>query len=164
MSAPSESAIGNAPDATDLFIAVGAVVKRLRRMPLPGAAGLEKLHGAGPAPRHIAALLHIAANEPIGMSELAERLHVSLATMSQVVTELGDWGLVVRTSDENDRRRTFVSVAAEHRPLTSALVEQRLRPVQRTLDRLSPDDAAALIRGLAVFAEELDTTLKESAQ
>lgn len=159
-SAPPQAVRG--PDSTDLFIALGAVVKRLRRMPLPESTGLDRMHGAGPAPRHIAALLHIAAHEPIGMTELADRLHVSLATMSQVVTELGDWGLVVRTSDEADRRRTLVSVAREHRPVTSAMVEQRLRPLQRALKRLSPDEAAALVCGLTVLAEELDTTMKES--
>jgi DNA-binding MarR family transcriptional regulator len=148
-----------APEPTDLFVALGAVVKRLRHNPLPGGdAAHNAFHGANPAPRHIAALLHIAAHGPIGMTELAERLHVSLATMSQVVTELGDWGLVERSTDTDDRRRTLVTVAAEHRPLTRAMLDQRLRPMQRTLRRLEPAEAAALLHGLLILAEELDHT------
>jgi DNA-binding MarR family transcriptional regulator len=139
-----------------LFLALGSVVKRLRHSPLPGADhGHAAFANAHPAPRHIAALLQIAADGPIGMSELAERLHVSLATTSQVVTELGDWGLIERSSDDADRRRTLVSVASAHRPLTRAIIDQRLRPLQRTLRRLEPDEAAALLRGLVVLAEEL---------
>ena len=146
-----------APTPTELFVALGSVVKRLRHSPLPGAdqAHGGALAGANPAPRHIAALLQIATDGPIGMSELADRLHVSLATMSQVVTELADWGLIERTSDEADRRRTLVSVAAAHRPLTRAIIDQRMRPLQRTLRRLEPDEATALLRGLVVLAEEL---------
>ena len=50
-----------------------------------------------------------------------------------------------------------MSVAAAHRPLTRAIIDQRLRPLQRTLRRLEPDEAAALLRGLVVLADELDT-------
>jgi DNA-binding MarR family transcriptional regulator len=147
----------DAPQATDLFVALGAVVKRLRHHPLPGSErGENALGGANPAPRHVAALLQIAADEPIGMTDLAERLRVSLATMSQVVTELADWGLIERSSDESDRRRTLVSVAAEHRPLTQAILDHRLLPLHRTLQRLNPDETAALLRGLVVLAEELE--------
>jgi hypothetical protein len=125
------------PTPTELFLALGAVVKRLRHNPLPGTEqGHAAFGGAHPAPRHIAALLQIAADGPIGMSDLAERLHVSLATTSQVVTELGEWGLIERSTDDGDRRRTLVSVAAAHRPLTRAIIDQRLRPLQRTLRRL----------------------------
>jgi len=154
-----------APSPTELFLALGSVVKRLRHSPLPGAEhGHAAFGNAQPAPRHIAALLQIATDGPIGMSELADRLHVSLATMSQVVTELGEWGLIERTTDESDRRRTLVSVAAAHRPLTRAIIDQRLRPLQRTLRRLEPDEAAALLRGLVVLAEELDAVTAASAK
>lgn len=152
--APSAASRAPAPEATELFIALGAVVKRLRRNPLPNET--TTFVGTSPAPRHIHALLHIAADGPIGMTELAERLNVSLATMSQVVTELGDWGLIERTTDEADRRRTLVSVAPEHRPMIQAILDSRMQPLQSTLRRLSPADSAALVRGLLVLSEELD--------
>src|SRR5437016_9096659 len=110
--APAGSAVAAA--ATELFIALGAVVKRLRHNPITGDESLRAaLQGQGrsPAPRHIAALLHVAAEERIGMSELADQLSISLATASQVVTDLADWGLVERSTDTVDRRRTLVSVA-----------------------------------------------------
>jgi DNA-binding MarR family transcriptional regulator len=145
------------PASTDLYVALAAVVKRLRHNPLPGSErGESALNHADLAQRHVGALLRIAADGPIGMSDLAERLHVSLATMSQLATELADRGLIERTVDPADRRRTFVSVAAEHRPLTEAILDSRLRPLQRALDRLEPAEAAALLRGLFVLADELD--------
>jgi DNA-binding MarR family transcriptional regulator len=157
-------------ESTDLFIAVGAVAKRLKSRQV---AAQETLQGIPFAPRHVATLLQIGHDEPVGMSELAERMNVSLATASQVVTDLEEWGLVERVTDPSDRRRTSVRIAAAHRPAISAIFEQRLRPLGRTLRRLEPEERSALIRGLRVLAEELDraagdaptkTTRKETAR
>jgi len=147
------------PDSSDLLIALGAVVKRLKNRPLPEHSSLS---GMPFAPRHISTLLQIAQAAPLGMSELAERMNVSLATISQVVTDLEEWGLVERTTDAADRRRTLVNVAAAHRPTTRLILEQRLRPLDRALRRLEPDERTALIRGLGVLAEELDRNDKSN--
>ena len=146
-------------ESTDLFIALGAVSKRLR---IRQVAAQESLQGIPFAPRHVATLLQIGQDEPVGMSELADLMNVSLATVSQVVTDLEEWGLVERVADPRDRRRTSVRITAEHRPAISAIFEQRLRPLGRTLRRLEPDERTALIRGLQVLAEELDRAACET--
>lgn len=146
------------PEATELFLALGAVVKRLRRHPLPSDGLQSAFQGSSPAPRHISALVQVATDGPVGMTELADKLSVSLATMSQLVTELADWGLVERTTDATDRRRTFVSIAPEHQATIRALLESRLRPLERSLRRLESDERAAFLRGLIVLAEELDSS------
>src|SRR3954464_512278 len=141
-------------EATDLFIALGAVVKRLRHNPLPNDEALrEAMTGMAPAPRHIAALMQVASEDRLGMGELAERLSVSLATASQVVSDLADWGLVERGPDDTDRRRTFVMVAAAHKETIRELLNSRLRPMERTLQRLEPDERSALLRALTVLAD-----------
>jgi DNA-binding MarR family transcriptional regulator len=156
--APSPAPTASA-EATELLVALGTVVKRLRRHPLPEDEGLTAaLHGMAPAPRHILALVQVATDGPIGMSDLAERLSVSLATASQVVSELADWGLVQRSTDDTDRRRTFVTVAPAHAATIRALLDSRLRPLERTLRRLEADEQHALLHGLTVLAEELDRT------
>jgi DNA-binding MarR family transcriptional regulator len=147
--------------ATELFIALGAVIKRLRHQPIPEDEGLrDTFTNKAPARRHIAALLQVASEERLGMSELAERLSVSLATASLVVTDLADWGLVARSTDEADRRRTFVTVAPAHEATIRALLDARLKPLERTLRRLEPDERAAFVRGLTVLSEELDRTME----
>lgn len=146
-------------DAAAVYLALGAVVKRLRRHPLPGDQGLgAALQGMNPAPRHIVALLQVASDGPIGMTDLAERLGISLATTSQVVSDLADWGVIERTNDPADRRRTYVAIAPAHRALALALLDSRLKPLQRALRRLQPAERDALVRGLHVLAEEFDGT------
>ena len=150
--------VASAPsaEATELFFALGGVIKRMRRHPSPNDGLAATLQAVTPAPRHIRALVHVAMAGRLGMSELADRLSVSLATASQVVTDLADWGLVARSTDDTDRRRTFVAVAPEHEPAILAMLESRLRPLERSLRRLEPDERAAFLRGLTVLAEEMD--------
>jgi DNA-binding MarR family transcriptional regulator len=148
-------------DATELYFSLGAVVKRLRRNQQPGEALGAALAGAAPAPRHVFALLQVASEARLGMSELADRLGVSLATASQVVTDLADWGLIERSSDDVDRRRTYVTIAPAHQATISALLDSRLRPLERALRRLEPDERTALVRGLTVLADELDQATAE---
>lgn len=151
-------------ETLELFIALGAFVKRSRRHSHPEHSGLaEAFRKGSPAPRHIRALVHVATEGPIGMGELAERLSVSLATASQVVSDLADWGLVERSTDDADRRRTYVTVAAEHDRTIRTLLDARLRPLERTLQRLEAAERAALLRGLTVLVEEIDAQDKEHA-
>lgn len=149
----TQPAVG--PEATALFIALGVVLKQLRRTPLPrDPADRDTFQGVA-APRHIKAWLQIASDGPITLSALAEKMQVTLATMSQVVTELSEMGLIERTVDPTDRRRAHLTVTGAHRQLLGATIENRLEPVQRTLNKLSEAEGAALIRGLLILAEEL---------
>jgi DNA-binding MarR family transcriptional regulator len=143
--------------AAELMAAFVTVAKRLQRAPLPVSSHMMAgWRDNPPAPRHVAALLHVVADERMSVTTLAERLGVSLATASQVVTDLESLELVERVDDPADRRRTLIQVAPAHRELTAALLETRLRPVQRALGRMRPAEQRAFVRGLHVMAEELD--------
>jgi DNA-binding MarR family transcriptional regulator len=143
--------------AADLLASLRTVVKRLQHTPMPvdehTQAAWKK---SPPAPRHVAALMQIAADERMSVTTLATRLGVSLATASQVVTDLETSGLVERIEDPTDRRRTLVQVAETHRALAETLLDTRFRPVQRALDRMRPAEQRAFIRGLDLLAQELE--------
>jgi DNA-binding MarR family transcriptional regulator len=100
--------------------------------------------------------MQIVSDEGMSVSTLAERLGVSLATASQVVTDLETGGLVQRVEDPADRRRTLVTVTDTHRVLAQTILDTRLRPVQRALDRMKPAEQRAVVRGLQLIADELE--------
>jgi DNA-binding MarR family transcriptional regulator len=148
-------------DSAALTTALVTVAKQMRQAPLPVDASLSALWSSSPpAPRHIAALMHVVADEGMSVSTLAERLSVSLATASQIVTDLESRELVERVEDPTDRRRTLIGVCERHRDLTDALLETRLRPVQRALDRMRPAEQRAMIRGLQILDEEFTAQIK----
>ena len=142
--------------AADLLVAFRTVVKRLERAPMPADEATRARWQESPlAPRHVAALMRVVAHEGMSVGDLAAALGVSLATASQVVTDLEASNLLERYSDPDDRRRTLLRVAEAHRATADALLDTRLRPVQRALDRMRPGEQRGLLRGLQLMAEEL---------
>jgi DNA-binding MarR family transcriptional regulator len=151
------SATSSTSTAAELLSALRTVVKRLERTPVPTDPTVQAAwRDVPPAPRHVAALMQVVADEGMSVSMLASRLGVSLATASQVVTDLEARKLVERFEDPTDRRRTLVRVAETHRAMADAVLDTRLRPVQRALDRLRPAEQRAFIRGLQLVAAELE--------
>jgi DNA-binding MarR family transcriptional regulator len=151
-------------DSAAVTTALVTVAKQIRQVPLPVDASLSAAWSSHPpAPCHVAALMHVVADEGMSVSTLAERLCVSLATASQIVTDLESRELVERVEDPSDRRRTLIGVCESHRDLTDALLETRLEPVQRALDRMKPAERRALARGLQILDEEFSIQNKGTA-
>lgn len=150
------SGVASTATAAELLSALRVVVRGLERAPIAvDEDRAAEFRAAHPAPRHVAALMQVVADEGQSVSTLAARLGVSLATASQVVTDLEARGLVERFADPTDRRRTLVRVGDSHRELADALLETRLRPVQRALDRMRPAEQRAFVRGLELVAAEI---------
>ena len=103
--------------------------------------------------RHQASVLdHLDEIDPITLNGLARHMGVTAGTMSLTIDRLERKGYVVRVRDAADRRRVHVR-------LTSAGVRVRdassvLDPplVEALVSRLSDEDRAVAIRGLALLA------------
>ena len=105
-------------------------------------------------PRHMPALRAVAIAGPMSVSELARRLGLGLSTTSAIVGQLSRAGLLERTEDDADRRRTIVRLQDEHRAVISDWAEQALAPLRSTLERLSPRARAQFIAGWRILHEE----------
>jgi DNA-binding MarR family transcriptional regulator len=100
---------------------------------------------AGLGRRHVRALLAVAGAEPVSVSELAGRLGLLVSTTSTIVGELSRAGLLERSEDERDRRRTLVRVDEEYRRRMRQRLKVAYAPVRRTLERLLPQERAAFM-------------------
>jgi DNA-binding MarR family transcriptional regulator len=120
----------------------------------PPAELREKAQRANLGPRHGPPLLTLAFEDALSVSELAERIGLSLPTTSQLVGELSRAGLVDRAEDEHDRRRTIVRLSGDYRDVFQSLLRTQLAPIQRTLERLSPRTRAHFVEGMRVLSEE----------
>jgi DNA-binding MarR family transcriptional regulator len=137
-----------------LFAEVAIGLKRSDREP---PANLRKAaEGAGLGPRHAAPMLTLAfENRELSVSELSQRIGLSLATTSQLVGELSRAGLVERAEDERDRRRTLVRLPEAHRPHIQAMLAGHIAPMQRALERLSPQARKHFLEGFRVLRDEV---------
>ena len=131
-----------------------AMTRRSHEVPAPIKADW---HRHGLAPRHMNLLVSLALAGPMSVSDLSARLEVGLATTSLIVGELGRVGLVVRTEDQNDRRRTIVDLAPAHRQAISAFVSRRASTLKNALEPLTPQERAGLVKGLRAIVSALET-------
>ena len=106
---------------------------RQRRGELPAA--LKQAGGLGE--RHIGALISLAVAGPATVSELADRMDMSLAHASLVVGDLAQAGLVDREHDERDRRRVIVSLSDTARPAVAQMRDRHAGSLRRLKDTSS---------------------------
>ncbi|MEV5239437.1 MarR family transcriptional regulator [Streptomyces cinnamoneus] len=130
----------------------GAVVRGL--MPAPLREAMET-HGL--TPRHGAVLPQLLAGEPLTVSEIARRLHVSVPTASELVGGLSRAGVVERTEDPANRRRILVSLAEQYRRPLETFVALRGEPLLRALDGLTPTQRAGFVAGLTAWVSEVQS-------
>jgi DNA-binding MarR family transcriptional regulator len=105
-------------------------------------------------PRHVPVLMTVTFMGELSVSQIAERIGLSLATTSLMVGELAREGLVERAEDERDRRRTIVRLHPDYRAVMDGWAEARFAPVGRALGRMSPTAHRHLVDGLRAIAEE----------
>jgi DNA-binding MarR family transcriptional regulator len=105
-------------------------------------------------PRHVPVLMTVTFMGELSVSQIAERIGLSLATTSLMVGELAREGLVERAEDDRDRRRTIVRLHPDYRAVMDGWAEERFAPVGRALARLSPTAHQHLLEGMRAIAEE----------
>lgn len=136
------------------------VFRALRRgdedVPQRSASIKQLLKDGALGPRHIPVLIVLVLEGPMPVGDLAHRLGLNLATVSLMAGELARAGLVERREDERDRRRTLVSIPQRHCRRLAPMVNQRIAPVRRALERMSPEGREAFLAGWRVLAEEIE--------
>ena len=109
------------------------------------------------SPRHVAALEHLR-DGPLSVGILADRLGVTLSTVSGVLADLDQAKLVERSADQADRRRTIVQIRPEARRAVEEWLDGASAPLARVLDRLDTDERAAFIKAMDMLEAEFRIT------
>jgi DNA-binding MarR family transcriptional regulator len=104
--------------------------------------------------RHGPVLFALALERELSVTELAERIGLGVPTTSLLVGELSRAGLVIRTEDDQDRRRTIVTLHEDHRQSIEAWIQQAMKPVRRTLNQLSGPERAVFLKAWRVLEHE----------
>jgi DNA-binding MarR family transcriptional regulator len=120
------------------------------------AAGLERLIGlfrwlsppSGLSLTAAATLATLERSGPRRLTALAAREGVTQPAMTQLVARLQDTGLVERVPDPADGRVVQVCITAEGQAMLAGRRAVRAERVAALLERLSPDEQAALAAAL----------------
>jgi DNA-binding MarR family transcriptional regulator len=105
-------------------------------------------------------VLFMLVNEgALGMSQLADRLGVSLPNVTGIVERMVERGFVERTRDGDDRRVVTISVTATGRETVEEIDMIRRGQVAAVVSRLTPEQQERALRTfteLRVAAEAID--------
>lgn len=127
------------------------VMRRHARVGLPGA----------PLPGAQLELLRVVADHPgIGVAAAAHTLHLANNSVSTLVNQLADAGLLRREADPADRRAARLELTAAATDRIAAWRRARTGLVADALDRMSEEDTEAIEQALPAL-EKLMGILKE---
>lgn len=136
-----------------LLLLLPRIVGRVKRLKIP-----EELQSFDLAPRHLTLLSYLLFDGAMSINELAARLEVVPATVSLMVGELSRQGILSRTEDQADRRRTIVDIADEQRPAVDAWLSAGARAWQKALAPLTPAERQTFVDTLAAYEREVSAS------
>jgi DNA-binding MarR family transcriptional regulator len=129
------------------------VSRGLRRRQIPPVV----VSDAGLGRRHGAALSLLHEQGPMTVGCLAAQLGLTLATVSGIIADIERAEFVVRSADPADRRRTIVTLAQGRSEAVGAWLEGASAPLQRALDKLTPEEQATFVKAMTVLEAELNS-------
>ncbi|HTA37412.1 MAG TPA: MarR family transcriptional regulator [Solirubrobacteraceae bacterium] len=151
--APTEQTLDDA--VLELATLLGSVLRNIKqRADPPPQAFREAFEQNGLGPRHMPVMVAVALGEGSSVSEIAKRIGLSVATTSLLAGELSRAGLLERSEDPSDRRRTLVTLHKDHRAVMRRFIRKIVEPMRRTLDCLAPDARASFLEGWRLLAKE----------
>jgi len=92
-------------------------------------------------------------NAAVPMSRLAERLKVSLSSMTGIVTRMEERGLVERVHDLDDRRMVLVRLTPEGQRMVRSVESAGRDRLATILTELEPDELARVLDAARLFSE-----------
>ena len=131
-------------------MAIGRLSRRLR----PTAAGAA----ADLTPTRISVLLGVDRDGPVRVSALAESESLAPTMLSRAISHLVNAGLLMRTSDDGDRRAAWVEATDAGRKLAKRIRRERTDAVNEALAGLSPTERSLIEQALPALeglAEQL---------
>lgn len=151
---PHWSASSSAPDAVNVGHLHGALVNVLRLL-------RDVDRESGVSPSRLSALSVLVFVGPMSQAELARIEAVSAPSISLLVRELETEGLVERTADPADARRTIVSASKAGRDLMLRCQRRRLEWLGEAIGRLPAESQRALAKS-SQHLDALIVSLRES--
>jgi DNA-binding MarR family transcriptional regulator len=127
------------------------VASRLRFAVARMARLLRQQDHSGFGPTVVAALATVERHGPVTLGELAAREQVAPPTITKIVEKLESNGLVVRTTDANDRRVCRVAVTPKGAKQLATYRSRRTEWLAARLRGLDDDEQARLLAALPVL-------------
>jgi DNA-binding MarR family transcriptional regulator len=89
--------------------------------------------------------------QPQTLTDLAQGMHLTAASLSRTISVLEERGWVTRSRSEDDRRISFLKITPEGQAVLVGIEERSEAFLVQSLSRLSQEDLAKLMEGLDIL-------------
>ena len=139
----------------DMGVIIDALRSIVRELRLASREAEQRVgvHGA-----QLHALRQLADNPATSLTELADRTHTDISSVSVVVSRLVEQGLVARKASDDDRRRLALGLTARGRAVIRKAPETGSSRLLRAASHLSDREVHALATGLSKVVAGLSKT------
>lgn len=107
-------------------------------------------------------VLYFLTEGPHNLSNLADKLNVSLPTMSNSISSLVEHGYVRRTRAPHDRRQVIIEMTEPGLEILKTMETHAITRIAEILDDTNPDEIEKLIEGLCVLQNAFSKKQKEN--
>jgi len=137
----------------DVGVILDALRSIVRELRLASREAEQRVgvHGA-----QLHALRQLSDSPTMSLTELADRTHTDISSVSVVVSRLVEHGLVARKSADDDRRRLALALTARGRSLLRRAPETGSSRLLRAAAHLSDREVHTLASGLGKLVAGLD--------
>ena len=147
-------------EANDVFLAL----LRVQKLLVAAKHLAPRVAGTGTVDTSAYPVLFVVAaveDASVRISDLATALHNDVSTVSRQVSALVAGGLLVKTTDPNDRRALVVSLTEAGREAVHRIQATRAAWFQSLLGGWDSDRADAFVTSLRELGDALDANLRE---
>jgi DNA-binding MarR family transcriptional regulator len=134
----------------ELAIELQNVISQLRRANV-SKFSFSKLKGAE---RHILLLISdLKKGQPVSISEIANKIGVTLAAVTHQINTLEEQGMIKRLSDNEDRRIVLIELTKNGNEQVSKLKNEFAKKIQLLVEFLGENDTKELVRLIGKISE-----------
>jgi DNA-binding MarR family transcriptional regulator len=155
VTATEANATETSPELRETAARLGAFLRHV--FLFSGGEHLRKMEESGLTLTQVKTLLMLAgpeADEPYAGRDIAERLQVSLASVSRAVDGLVRGRLVTRVEDPDDRRVRRLTITDKGRRLAGEIVASRMADMEAFAASLTPAQRRKLDAGLEAVLDQ----------
>lgn len=113
----------------------------------------ESLHYPGIKKNHIMIISFLYRNKILTATEIAKMLNMEKGSLTTLIDQLEEFGLVIRRKDLNDRRKTLISLTDAGKAEMEDTMRSSTQSISEILSDANPDEFLKFVNSLRYAVE-----------
>lgn len=109
-------------------------------------------------------LMHMVSGKQVKVTDLSEKMLVSMPTASRMINTLCEMGLVTKNKNSSDRRSTYLELTRKGKRVVGEIRERQLAMFSGILEKMQEKDVETFLSVTERIASEWTVLLREERE